>query len=118
MGLPQYRKKLMHHCIDGRLLIRLTDDLLKTEIGIGPLVSLSSAAFIVSCSHVMGIADLMKWLWTVRSMQAQQLQHVATVLARKQTCQAGMHMEGACRLKWLPTQGKHAPIITISHLKH
>eukprot|EP00775_Hariotina_reticulata_P008604 gene8604-8785_t len=37
IGLPQYRKKLMHHCIDGRLLLRLDDHLLKTELGIGPL---------------------------------------------------------------------------------
>jgi hypothetical protein len=39
IGLPQYRKKFMHHCIGGRLLLRLTDELLKRELGIGPLVS-------------------------------------------------------------------------------
>lgn len=39
LGLSQYRKKLMHHCVNGRLLTKLTDELLKTEVGIGPLVS-------------------------------------------------------------------------------
>jgi hypothetical protein len=39
IGLPQYRKKFMHHCIGGQLLLRLTDELLKKELGIGPLVS-------------------------------------------------------------------------------
>lgn len=38
IGLAQYRKKFMHHCIGGRLLLRLTDELLKKELGIGPLV--------------------------------------------------------------------------------
>jgi hypothetical protein len=41
IGLQQYRKKFMHHCISGRLLLRLTDELLKKELGIGPLVSSS-----------------------------------------------------------------------------
>jgi hypothetical protein len=41
IGLPQYRKKFMHHCISGRLLLRLNDELLKKEMGIGPLVSSS-----------------------------------------------------------------------------
>eukprot|EP00879_Flechtneria_rotunda_P019417 GHRR01020394.1.p1 GENE.GHRR01020394.1~~GHRR01020394.1.p1 ORF type:complete len:687 (+),score=270.03 GHRR01020394.1:161-2221(+) len=36
-GLYQYRKKFLHHVIDGRLLLKLTDELLKTELGIGPL---------------------------------------------------------------------------------
>ncbi|WIA15375.1 hypothetical protein OEZ85_002037 [Tetradesmus obliquus] len=39
IGLPQYRKKFMHHCIGGRLLLRLTDELLKKELGIGPLAT-------------------------------------------------------------------------------
>lgn len=38
IGLPQYRKRFMHHCIDGRLLLKLKEDVLKTELGIGPLV--------------------------------------------------------------------------------
>ena len=29
IGLGQYRKKFVHHCIDGRLLLRLTDKDLK-----------------------------------------------------------------------------------------
>lgn len=39
LGLNQYRKKFVHHVIDGRLLLRLNDTLLRTELGIGPLVS-------------------------------------------------------------------------------
>jgi hypothetical protein len=38
LGLSQYRKKFMHHVINGRLLLRLNDALLKTELAIGPLV--------------------------------------------------------------------------------
>jgi hypothetical protein len=39
LGLSQYRKKFMHHVVNGRLLLRLNDALLKTELAIGPLVS-------------------------------------------------------------------------------
>jgi hypothetical protein len=38
LSLGQYRKKFMHHVVDGRLLLRMTDALLRTELGIGPLV--------------------------------------------------------------------------------
>ncbi|KAL0033067.1 hypothetical protein WJX79_000895 [Trebouxia sp. C0005] len=37
IGLGQYRKKFVHHCIDGRLLLRLSDRDLKEEMGIAPL---------------------------------------------------------------------------------
>ena len=32
IGLGQYRKKFVHHCIDGRLLIRLSDRDLKVSV--------------------------------------------------------------------------------------
>lgn len=38
LGLSQYRKKFMHNVVNGSLLLRLTDQLLRTELGIGPLV--------------------------------------------------------------------------------
>ncbi|KAL0054463.1 hypothetical protein WJX82_009210 [Trebouxia sp. C0006] len=37
IGLGQYRKKFVHHCIDGKLLLRLSDRDLKEEMGIAPL---------------------------------------------------------------------------------
>ncbi|EFJ45183.1 hypothetical protein VOLCADRAFT_118480 [Volvox carteri f. nagariensis] len=37
LGLGQYRRRFLHHCIDGRLLLRLNDAQLKTELGIGPM---------------------------------------------------------------------------------
>jgi hypothetical protein len=39
LGLSQYRKKFMHHVVHGNLLLRLTDELLRKELAIGPLVS-------------------------------------------------------------------------------
>lgn len=39
LGLCQYRKKFMHNVVGGALLLRLNDTLLRTELGIGPLVS-------------------------------------------------------------------------------
>lgn len=32
IGLGQYRKKFVHHCIDGRLLLRLSDRDLKVSV--------------------------------------------------------------------------------------
>lgn len=49
MGLSQYRKKFMHHVVDGRLLLRLSDVLLRTELGIGPLVSEPCEGVHVAC---------------------------------------------------------------------
>ncbi|GIL50691.1 hypothetical protein Vafri_6801 [Volvox africanus] len=37
LGLGQYRRRFLHHCIDGRLLLRLNDAQLKSELGIGPM---------------------------------------------------------------------------------
>ncbi|KXZ42945.1 hypothetical protein GPECTOR_110g238 [Gonium pectorale] len=37
LGLGQYRRRFLHHCIDGRMLVRLTDAQLKAELGIGPM---------------------------------------------------------------------------------
>ncbi|MEW5305010.1 MAG: hypothetical protein WDW36_007581 [Sanguina aurantia] len=37
IGMGQYRQKFAHHCIDGRLLVTLTDAQLKLELGIGPM---------------------------------------------------------------------------------
>jgi hypothetical protein len=37
IGMAQYRKKFAHHCIDGRLLLMLTEEHLKGELAIGPL---------------------------------------------------------------------------------
>jgi hypothetical protein len=34
IGLGQYRKKFTHHCIDGRLLLQLTDTSLKVGAGL------------------------------------------------------------------------------------
>lgn len=31
IGLPQYRKKFMHHSVDGRLLLELSDTVLKVR---------------------------------------------------------------------------------------
>ncbi len=36
IGMEQYRKKFLHNCIDGRLLLGLTDGVLKQELGVGP----------------------------------------------------------------------------------
>ncbi len=36
IGMSQYRKKFLHHCIDGPLLLGLTDAELKFELGVGP----------------------------------------------------------------------------------
>jgi hypothetical protein len=35
--MSQYRKKFLHHRITGKLLLRVTDAVLKVELGIGPL---------------------------------------------------------------------------------
>jgi hypothetical protein len=32
IGLGQYRKKFMHHSMDGRLLLQITDSLLKVRV--------------------------------------------------------------------------------------
>ncbi|GAX78078.1 hypothetical protein CEUSTIGMA_g5520.t1 [Chlamydomonas eustigma] len=37
IGLRQYRKKFLHHIVDGPLLLMLDDSTLKGELGIGPL---------------------------------------------------------------------------------
>lgn len=37
IGMGQYRKKFAHNCINGRLMLSLTDSHLKMELGIGPL---------------------------------------------------------------------------------
>ena len=37
IGMGQYRKKFLHHRITGKLLLRVTDAVLKVELGIGPL---------------------------------------------------------------------------------
>ncbi|KAG2435433.1 hypothetical protein HYH02_011933 [Chlamydomonas schloesseri] len=37
IGLGQYRKRFLHHCVDGRLLLRVKDAQLKTDLGIGPM---------------------------------------------------------------------------------
>ncbi|GLC56411.1 hypothetical protein PLESTB_001102000 [Pleodorina starrii] len=37
LGLGQYRRRFLHHCIDGRLLLRLNDAQLKSDLGIGPM---------------------------------------------------------------------------------
>ncbi|KAG2490066.1 hypothetical protein HYH03_011531 [Edaphochlamys debaryana] len=37
IGLGQYRRRFLHHLVDGRLLLRLTDSQLKSELAIGPL---------------------------------------------------------------------------------
>ncbi|KAK9868654.1 hypothetical protein WJX84_003868 [Apatococcus fuscideae] len=37
VGLGQYRRRFLHHCIDGNLLLRLTGHELKEDLGIGPL---------------------------------------------------------------------------------
>lgn len=37
IGMGQYRKKFVHHCINGKLLCKLTDTQLRVELGIGPL---------------------------------------------------------------------------------
>ena len=37
IGFQQYRKKFIHHSIDGALLLQLTDSQLKLDVGIGPL---------------------------------------------------------------------------------
>lgn len=36
-NMPTCRRKFLHNCIDGRLLLRLSDQQLKAEIGIGPM---------------------------------------------------------------------------------
>ena len=33
IGLGQYRKRFVHHCVDGRLLLRLTETQLKVSKG-------------------------------------------------------------------------------------
>ncbi|GFR44833.1 hypothetical protein Agub_g6174 [Astrephomene gubernaculifera] len=38
LGLGQYRRRFLHHYIDGRLLLQLSDAQLKTELGIAPAV--------------------------------------------------------------------------------
>lgn len=43
LGLSQYRKKFMHNVVNGSLLLRLTDQLLRSELGIGPLVRMRLA---------------------------------------------------------------------------
>lgn len=59
VGLGQYRKKFLHHCVNGYLLLQLRDELLKTELGIGPLVrgrdrtSRCCAHISVSCVHII-----------------------------------------------------------------
>lgn len=35
LGLPQYRQRFLHHCIDGHLLLRLSDAQLKQELLVG-----------------------------------------------------------------------------------
>lgn len=37
IGLGQYRKKFMHNIVDGRMLLMLSDDQMKAELGIGPM---------------------------------------------------------------------------------
>ena len=37
IGLGQYRKKFLHNLVDGYILFSLNDEMLKQEIGIGPL---------------------------------------------------------------------------------
>ncbi|KAG2423137.1 hypothetical protein HXX76_015522 [Chlamydomonas incerta] len=37
IGLGQYRRRFLHHCVDGRMLLRLKDAQLKSELGIGPM---------------------------------------------------------------------------------
>lgn len=55
IGLGQYRKKFTHHCIDGQVLQHLTDDIIRVELGIGPLghrhILLGSIAELASMSQ-------------------------------------------------------------------
>lgn len=37
IGLGQYRKRFVHHCVDGRLLLRLTEAQLKVSRGVASL---------------------------------------------------------------------------------
>ena len=36
IGMEQYRARFLHNYIDGRLLLQLSHDLLKLEVGVGP----------------------------------------------------------------------------------
>jgi len=67
MGLSQYRKKFVHHFVDGRLLLRLNDALLRTELGIGPLVSeqlCEAPMLLVSLQAYCGAFSLGTWCCT------------------------------------------------------
>ena len=48
IGLGQYRKKFVHHCIDGRLLLKLSDKHLKVLASNTP-AGISTWQFIQSC---------------------------------------------------------------------
>eukprot|EP00198_Chlamydomonas_reinhardtii_P012797 XP_001702134.1 flagellar associated protein [Chlamydomonas reinhardtii] len=37
IGLGQYRRRFLHHCVDGRMLLRIKDAQLKSELSIGPM---------------------------------------------------------------------------------
>lgn len=57
IGLGQYRKKFVHHCIDGRLLLRLSDRDLKVSIAKKTqlrlhLLHATNALAVLPCSQI------------------------------------------------------------------